>query len=225
LSSFTKNLTFKNIVLGLFSLFILWILRYILPLYLKFDIIVLEDITFSVDLPQFWMSGPLALVSRLGLKGLLDDLFPTALMMDNPGQGQSQELGQGQSEGQNQGKGLTTEPGGRTVLLPISSSKFEGEGFKWTITGKYIIEDPKRQLLKGYDSTESNQPLASHLGNFIIHQLEERQRRGVVSPWPIDHLISTEEKTFLMKVVKNAEFSSGTSWSYEEMADVLRKAK
>jgi hypothetical protein len=76
------------------------------------------------------MSGPLALVSRLGLKGLLDDLFPTALMMDNPGEGQSQELGQGQSEGQNQGKGLTTEPGGRTVLLPISSSKFEGEGFK-----------------------------------------------------------------------------------------------
>jgi hypothetical protein len=173
----------------------------------------------------------LALVSRLGLKGVLDDLFPTVLMMDNsPGQGQSQELGQGQTsgqiQGQTQGKGLTTEPGGRTVLLPISSSKFEGEGFKWTITGKYLIEDPKGQLVRGFDSTGSNQPLASHLGNFINHQFEERQRRGVVSPWPIDQLISTEEKTFLMKVVKNAESSSlATSWSYEEMADVLRKAK
>ncbi len=202
IKSFTKYFTLVNIVLALIMFVVFFILRnYLLPPSFTLSIDQLPNITFEFSISKDLCAGIIGLFIRLGLKGIIEDLFaewfpiqkiPNSLIMmseqnkgnlDQEVSGPSGSGGSGEPSGEplNSSEKPVDDKGGRVITDSDYEwdSDFEDDKFPEDDDSQQYPESEANKLI--YGPTENIQRASKELleetlkaADFIRKDYEKR---------------------------------------------------
>lgn len=206
LENLKKHFTLKNIIIGFISLTIGLLFRCVGLAELFLSYLGIDNTDFNQNV----LSGFLVLTSRLGIKGVIDDIFESfmtkPLTMDlgdilnpstPPHQGTTEGNLPGSPQGNPQGNAQGNpqgNSGGNDDWGDVTQGKAGGNN------GPMRVNDPLGQISRGYDSSsiENNQPALHNIRKALEHQAQ-------YGPNISSKTLTPEQSAFMAEHIKKAD--------------------